>query len=115
MQQIKIICKCGYEWETLINSKVSISAAKRYFLNIFYISFGLITTHLFGSSPIDSVYTYLSSDKILCTILLSYEFILSNLASTFVLATSLAVFLARYSIFLINYLINWNKICIIKY
>ena len=34
MQQIKIICKCGYEWETLINSKVSISAAKRYFLNM---------------------------------------------------------------------------------
>ena len=34
MQQIKIICKCGYEWETLINSNVSISAAKRYFLNM---------------------------------------------------------------------------------
>ena len=34
MQQIKIICKCGYEWETLINSKVSISVAKRYFLNM---------------------------------------------------------------------------------
>lgn len=34
MQQIKIICKCGYEWETLINSKVSIGAAKRYFLNM---------------------------------------------------------------------------------
>ena len=34
MQQIKIICKCGYEWETLINSKVSINAAKRYFLNM---------------------------------------------------------------------------------
>ena len=34
MQQIKIICKCGYEWETLINDKVSISAAKRYFLNM---------------------------------------------------------------------------------
>ena len=34
MQQIKIICHCGYEWETLINAKVSISAAKRYFLNM---------------------------------------------------------------------------------
>lgn len=34
MQQIRIICKCGYEWETLINNKVSISAAKRYFLNM---------------------------------------------------------------------------------
>ena len=38
---------------------------KRYYFNIFYISFGLIITHLFGSSPVDSVYTYLSSERIL--------------------------------------------------
>jgi len=30
-----------------------------------YKSFGLMTTHLFGSSPVDSVYTYLSSERIL--------------------------------------------------
>ena len=34
MQQIKIICKCGYKWETLINAKVSIRDVRRYFLNM---------------------------------------------------------------------------------
>ena len=33
MQEIKIICKCGYSWITSINSNISIKEAKSYFIN----------------------------------------------------------------------------------
>ena len=33
MQVIKILCNCGYSWETSINDNVSIQEAKGYFIN----------------------------------------------------------------------------------
>ena len=33
MQVIKILCKCGYSWETSINDAVSIQEVKGYFIN----------------------------------------------------------------------------------
>lgn len=33
MQVIKILCNCGYSWETSINDVVSIQEAKGYFIN----------------------------------------------------------------------------------
>lgn len=32
MQVIKILCNCGYSWETSINNGVSIQDAKEYFI-----------------------------------------------------------------------------------
>ena len=33
MQAIKILCNCGYSWETSINDTVSIQEVKEYFIN----------------------------------------------------------------------------------
>lgn len=33
MQQIKILCECGYSWITSINDNISITTAKEYFIN----------------------------------------------------------------------------------
>ena len=33
MEVIKILCNCGYSWETSINDTVSIQEAKGYFIN----------------------------------------------------------------------------------
>ena len=33
MQVIKILCNCGYSWETSINDTVSIQEVKQYFIN----------------------------------------------------------------------------------
>lgn len=33
MQVIKILCKCGYSWETSINDTLSIQEVKGYFIN----------------------------------------------------------------------------------
>lgn len=32
MQTIKIICKCGYEWETIINDRLACSDINSYFI-----------------------------------------------------------------------------------
>lgn len=33
MQQVRIICKCGYFWITSINDSISIATIHEYFLN----------------------------------------------------------------------------------
>ena len=33
MQEIKIICKCGYSWSTSINDNISIKEVESYFIN----------------------------------------------------------------------------------
>ena len=33
MQTVKVICECGYEWETAINDKSSFKDVEDYFIN----------------------------------------------------------------------------------
>lgn len=33
METIKIICKCGYSWVTLVNDNLSIKEVNEYFIN----------------------------------------------------------------------------------